>query len=95
MHWAILDSSDVQRIDEAQRELHKLLGADEVDDRVVLLIIANKQDLPGALDLEQIQEKMQLKEFSTFVRKWHIVEAQAFKGVGLLKGFDWLSKNLK
>merc|ERR1711899_403490 len=44
----VVDSNDRDRIDENREELHKMLAEEELRD-AVLLVFANKQDLPGAL----------------------------------------------
>jgi ADP-ribosylation factor 6 len=42
----VVDSSDRDRIDEARQELHRILSDREMKD-CLLLVFANKQDLPG------------------------------------------------
>lgn len=42
----VVDSQDRDRIDEARQELHKILNDREMKD-CLLLVFANKQDLPG------------------------------------------------
>lgn len=42
----VVDSQDTERIDEARTELHKILNDREMKD-ALLLVFANKQDLPG------------------------------------------------
>jgi GTPase SAR1 family protein len=42
----VVDSSDRERIDEARQELHRILSDREMKD-CLLLVFANKQDLPG------------------------------------------------
>lgn len=42
----VVDSQDQDRIDEAKTELHKILNDREMKD-CLLLVFANKQDLPG------------------------------------------------
>jgi ADP-ribosylation factor protein 6 len=42
----VVDSCDKDRIVEAREELHKILGDREMKD-ALLLVFANKQDLPG------------------------------------------------
>merc|ERR1719232_265998 len=42
----VVDSNDRDRIDENREELHKMLAEEELRD-AVLLVFANKQDLPG------------------------------------------------
>lgn len=42
----VIDSQDRDRIDEAKQELHRILGDREMKE-CLLLVFANKQDLPG------------------------------------------------
>lgn len=41
-----MDSQDRERIDEAKQELHRILSDREMKE-CLLLVFANKQDLPG------------------------------------------------
>ena len=43
----VVDSNDRDRVSEARDELHRMLNEDELRD-AVLLVFANKQDLPNA-----------------------------------------------
>ena len=42
----VIDSQDKDRIDEARQELHRIISDREMKD-CLLLVFANKQDLPG------------------------------------------------
>ena len=42
----MVDCADRDRIDEARQELHKIINDREMRDAIIL-IFANKQDLPG------------------------------------------------
>ena len=44
----MIDSNDRDRIDEARQELHRIIQDREMKDSL-LLVFANKQDLPGGL----------------------------------------------
>lgn len=55
----VLDSNDRDRIKEAAEELLRPLREDELTD-VSVLILANKQDLPNAMTLEEIKKKFDL-----------------------------------
>ncbi|KAA1093040.1 ADP-ribosylation factor, Arf Arf6 [Puccinia graminis f. sp. tritici] len=44
----VVDSQDRERIEEARQELHRILSDREMKD-CLLLVFANKQDLPGAI----------------------------------------------
>merc|ERR1712070_73190 len=87
----IVDSSDPDRIEDAQEELFKMLDDDEMRN-ASLLVFANKQDLPGAMTTAEVAEKLGLSELRN--RQWFIQSACATKGDGLYEGLDWLSKTL-
>lgn len=57
----VVDSNDRERICEAQDELQKMLSEDELRD-AVLLLFANKQDLPNAMAASELTEKLGLNQ---------------------------------
>ena len=87
----VIDSNDRERIAEANEELKKMLSEDELRD-AALLVFANKQDLPNAMSVSEITDKLQLHELRS--RKWFIQSACATSGDGLYEGLDWLSNVL-
>ncbi|CAG0885364.1 unnamed protein product, partial [Darwinula stevensoni] len=60
----VVDSNDRERITEAQEELQKMLQEDELRD-AVLLVFANKQDLPNAMSAAELTEKLGLRSLSS------------------------------
>ncbi|EPQ02942.1 ADP-ribosylation factor 2 [Myotis brandtii] len=88
----VVDSNDRERISEAQEELTRLLMEYELMD-AVLLVFANKQDVPNAMSTAEITDKLGLQ--SVRRRNWHIQATSATSGDGLYKGLDWLSNQLK
>lgn len=87
----VVDSNDRERIVDAKEELHRMLGEDELRD-AVLLVFANKQDLPNAMSVPEITDKLML--YSIRHRHWYIQSACATAGDGLFEGLDWLSTTL-
>jgi len=87
----VVDSNDRDRIEDAREELTKMLNEDEMRD-AVLLVYANKQDLPNAMTAAEITEKMGLQNMRN--RQWFIQSACATTGDGLYEGLDWLSRTL-
>lgn len=87
----VVDSNDRDRISEAQDELSKMLKEDELSE-AVLLIFANKQDLPNAMPAAELTEKLGLNSLRN--RRWYIQATCATKGEGLYEGLDWLSNEL-
>ncbi|KAH9519608.1 Auxin response factor 2A [Bulinus truncatus] len=57
----IVDSSDVSRIPEAKSELFSVIEAEEMRG-VPVVVVANKQDLPGALSTSAVADKLGLRE---------------------------------
>merc|ERR1711941_255145 len=87
----VVDSNDRDRIEDAREELFKMLNEDEMQDAVVL-VFANKQDLPNAMDAAEVTEKLGLRSLRN--RPWYIQSASATSGDGLYEGLDWLSQTL-
>ncbi len=50
----VVDSADRRRLDDCRKELHQLLQEERLLG-ATLLVFANKQDLPGALSAEEIE----------------------------------------
>ncbi|CAH1716065.1 ADP-ribosylation factor 2 [Aphis gossypii] len=87
----VVDSNDRERVAEAERELHNMLQEDDLRD-AVLLVFANKQDLPNAMNVSDLTNKLGLNQLSQ--RKWYIQSTCATQGNGLYEGLDWLSNEL-
>lgn len=75
----VVDSSDVDRIGTSKLEFHAILEEEELKDAVIL-VFANKQDLPGALSEAQVTEGLGLHQIKT--RTWSIFKTSAVKGEG-------------
>uniref|UniRef100_I1K1H7 ADP-ribosylation factor n=1 Tax=Glycine max TaxID=3847 RepID=I1K1H7_SOYBN len=84
-------SNDRDRVVEARDELHRMLNEDELRD-AVLLVFANKQDLPNAMNAAEITDKLGLHSLRQ--RHWYIQSTCATSGEGLYEGLDWLSNNI-
>jgi len=87
----VVDSNDRERAGEACEELSKMLSEDELRD-AALLVFANKQDLPNAMSVAEITDKLGLHSLRQ--RKWYIQSTCATSGDGLYEGLDWLSNTL-
>ncbi|OPJ90543.1 E3 ubiquitin-protein ligase TRIM23 isoform X2 [Patagioenas fasciata] len=88
----VIDSSYRDRVSEAHSELAKLLTEKELRD-ALLLIFANKQDVAGALSVEEITDLLSLHKLCCG-RSWFIQGCDARSGTGLYEGLDWLSRQL-
>ena len=88
----VVDSNDRERIGEAAEELQKMLREDELRD-ACLLVLANKQDLPNAMSVAEVTDKLGLHALRN--RKWYIQAACATSGDGLYEGLDWMAHTLQ
>jgi ADP-ribosylation factor protein 1 len=106
----VVDSNDRERVSEAREELQRMLNEDELRD-ALLLVFANKQDLPNAMNAAEITDKLGLHGLRQ--RTWyiqvssgnllsscsltvrHTQAACATSGDGLYEGLEWLASNIK
>jgi small GTP-binding protein len=88
----VVDSNDRDRIEAAKEELDRMLSEDELKN-VLLLVMANKQDLPDAMPAADVADKLELSKLRNI--RWHIQACAAQTGDGLYEGLDWLSAALK
>ena len=88
----VVDSNDRERIQEAKDELFYLLKDDELKN-CLLLVYANKQDLPNVMSTTEITEKLGLMTLRN--RNWYIQATSAVNGIGLLEGLEWLGTQIK
>eukprot|EP00996_Jenningsia_fusiforme_P004002 NODE_4800_length_759_cov_31.822535_g4451_i0.p1 GENE.NODE_4800_length_759_cov_31.822535_g4451_i0~~NODE_4800_length_759_cov_31.822535_g4451_i0.p1 ORF type:complete len:185 (-),score=33.34 NODE_4800_length_759_cov_31.822535_g4451_i0:95-649(-) len=87
----VIDSNDRERAPKAREELHKLLAEDELRD-TILLVLANKQDLPNAMNATQVTEALDLHSVKN--RTWYIQGTCGTSGEGVSEGMDWLAENV-
>lgn len=73
----VLDSSNHQVIDYTKQQLHQLANS-EIFQGKTLLIFANKQDLPGAMNADQLCDKLALEKLGENVQ-WHLQLANVFQ----------------
>lgn len=100
----VIDSKDVERIEEAKDELWRVIRSAQLPLSTLILIMANKQDLPDALSVDEITKRLELenirsrswrKQLHTFLYLFiffslDITGCSAVTGEGLYEGLDWL-----
>lgn len=84
----VVDSNDDERIEQARYELQKLLLNNKLRGSP-LLVLANKQDLPDVMSVEEVADRLLLPSLQD--RQWHIQGLCAWTGAGLDAGLGWLS----
>ncbi|XP_005079102.2 ADP-ribosylation factor 6-like [Mesocricetus auratus] len=88
----VVDCADRDRIDKARQELHRIINDRAMRDAIIL-IFANKQDLPDAMKPHEIQEKLGLTRIRD--RNWYVQPSCATSGDGLYEELTWLTSNYK
>ncbi|MES1909116.1 MAG: hypothetical protein MHM6MM_001917 [Cercozoa sp. M6MM] len=85
----LVDAADVERLDDARHELHKLL-----DDRELagmpLLVLANKIDLPTCVPEDELIRALNLDYISE--NAWMVVPLSAKNGTNIDKAVKYLLK---
>lgn len=84
----VLDSADREGLDEAREALHAVLSSQSGSDKQVLLVLANKQDLPGTMSKEEIADMLRLDTVTE--KPWRVQPCCGVNGDGLYEGLDWI-----
>ena len=85
----VVDSTRAERFEEAKLELLKICKTVQKQSAIPVLILANKQDLPPAIEAAKLEALLGLKELGPSV-PWHLQETCAVTGEGLDEGMDIL-----
>ena len=87
----VIDSHDDENFEISKSEFHKVISNQNLKNAVIL-IFANKQDLPGAKSINKIIDEYELNKIKNHI--WHVQPCSAIKGDGLVNGIKWLSDQL-
>ncbi|KAG8267646.1 ADP-ribosylation factor 2-like [Homalodisca vitripennis] len=87
----VVDCNDLDRLPDVAKELKTVLEEPQLQ-HAVLLVFANKQDLPNAVTSHELIIKLGLNNVTN--RIWHVQPSIASKCHGLYEGFEWLSNQL-
>ncbi|XP_067330097.1 ADP-ribosylation factor-like protein 14 [Channa argus] len=89
----VVDSSDKKRLNEARRELENTLRSDQLKGRP-LILLANKQDVSGALTATELKDKFNLRKICSD-RDWFVQPCSASTGVGVTEAFKQVAQMIK
>ncbi|CAG2168912.1 unnamed protein product, partial [Oppiella nova] len=84
----VIDSVDDERLEEAKMELMRTAKSPE-NSKVPILVLANKQDLPGAKDSAEMARLLGLQDL-TGSHLWHVQSSCSVIGEGLDEGLQTL-----
>ena len=88
----VIDCTDKERIGEVRDEFHRVLIEQDLS-YVRILVFANKQDLPDAMNGKEIKAALGLgPEYESKVK---IQESSAKNNTGLIEGFTWLVNEIE
>ncbi|RHZ63533.1 hypothetical protein Glove_329g50 [Diversispora epigaea] len=85
----VVDSTDKDRIEECINIFEKIITNDEVEG-VPVLMLANKQDLPNSLKVEEIKEIFNKIAIKLGARDSRVLPISALEGDGVRDAVDWL-----
>ncbi|CAN6242895.1 unnamed protein product [Urochloa humidicola] len=88
----VVDSLDRDRIGDVRQEFQTIIK-DPLMANSIILVLANKQDLRGAMSTDEVSEGLGLHDLRN--RIWHVQGTCALRGEGLYDGLDWLASTLK
>ncbi|XP_008052141.1 ADP-ribosylation factor-like protein 14 [Carlito syrichta] len=89
----VVDSTDQQRLEDSRREFEHILKNEHIKN-VPVVLLANKQDIPGALTAEDITRMFKVKRLCSD-RNWYVQPCCAITGDGLAEGFRKLTGFVK
>ncbi|KAG9348327.1 hypothetical protein JZ751_002062 [Albula glossodonta] len=81
----VVDGSNRRRLNEAKRQFDEVLKNEHLK-RIPVVVLANKQDLPGVMGAEEITKKLGLRKTCSD-RDWFVQPCSARTGAGLEDGF--------
>ena len=94
----VVDATDARRLPQAAEELKRLFFGDRKKKSLIvpdipLLVFANKMDMDGALNVEEIENALDLQDLP--VRRYKVLPSVAAEGKNLLEGFLWMVAQLR
>jgi ADP-ribosylation factor-like protein 8 len=85
----VVDASDTESMETAKQELHSLVTKPTLQN-IPLLVLANKNDVQGALGAQQVIDKLDLKSITG--REVSCYSISAKNAVNIEKTLEWLIK---
>ena len=105
----VVDSADVARLLDCKEELEKVLHEEKLAG-ATLLVLANKQDMKGAMtgldiamalelisveDRESVSPDLETISGITKKRRWRVQKCSALTGEGIFEGFSFITDDVQ
>eukprot|EP01084_Bolivina_argentea_P231472 390351_1 len=87
----VVDAADINRLPIVKDEIHQLMQEIELK-YAIMAVLANKQDLSGALDAQKLCDELELNKIKC---KHKIFECVATQNIGIPSVVTWLSENME
>lgn len=84
----VVDAVETERLEEARAELHRISLA-SANQGLPVLVLANKQDQPGALSAAEVEKRLGVRELAAATLT-HVQGCSAVDGLGLQLGLERL-----
>ena len=89
----VIDTTDPARLTEVRTELHALLTQERLAG-ASLLVMANKQDVVGAVGLGEVSGVLEVEKLSAGNRHCRLMACSAMTGAGLQEGMEWIVNDI-
>lgn len=90
----VVDSTDTTRIEECRQTMEKVVQ-NEIIEGIPILMLANKQDLPGALKLHDIKDIFNQIAIRLEARDSRVLCVSALNGEGVQDAMEWMYTRLQ
>uniref|UniRef100_A0A915CAC7 ADP-ribosylation factor-like protein 5B n=2 Tax=Parascaris univalens TaxID=6257 RepID=A0A915CAC7_PARUN len=87
----VIDSTDSERLNIIKHQLYSMLSHEDLT-KAAVLILANKQDVKGAMTAAEISSELNLTSIKT--HRWQIQACCALTGEGIEKGLEWIASSI-
>ena len=83
----IVDSTDLERFEETKEAFHNIVNT-QITDKLPVLILLNKIDLPNRISLTEFIKQFELTSLTSKIQ-WQCYETSARTGEGLVEAFSY------
>ena len=89
----VVDSLDIDRLQELKKELMRVISDKELAN-CLLIVVANKQDVPTAIRPKELIDRFELNKLSG-EHTWSVIPTIAIDGTGLVEMLNWIANHSK